>query len=485
MRIYDFLVGLFSNKKSSVTHKSSPQGNNECIEAITTVILTKTEIDGLQSKIKHSGTCKNNYPAPDEVWTKYGADALRWFLVSSPILRGQNLVMDRDGSGIDSSLRQVIVPLWNSVYFFTLYCNLEDYNPKIINDADLPIDKYILSKTHRASNDIKNSLSNYDITGSCDLVAEFIETLNNWYIRRSRNRFWDKTTNKNARDAYDTLYTVLNTLLKFSAPLIPLISEKLYMNLNKGNSVHLEDWPDVSNLVEDKNLITNMDIVRKIVSTSLSIRKKNKIRVRQPLNELVISIDKNDWVKNYIELIKEEVNVKKIIIKNKVDEEGNEELKIIPSKLGPRIGAKVQECIRLAKLGEWKNIDGKIIVGDINLEENEYELESKIINDESSQIVMGENIIVSLDINLDEGLIREGISRDVIRLIQNLRREKSLDVSESIDITINADEAIIKAIKENYSYICTQVLANKIEIGNDINKDSEKISGYNININFK
>ena len=426
----------------------------------------------------------NNYPAPDEVWTKYGADALRWFLVSSPILRGQNLVMDIDGSGIDSSLRQVIVPLWNSVYFFTLYCNLEDYNPKIINDADLPIDKYILSKTHRASNDIKNSLSNYDITGSCDLVAEFIETLNNWYIRRSRNRFWDKTTNKNARDAYDTLYTVLNTLLKFSAPLIPLISEKLYMNLNKGNSVHLEDWPDVSNLVEDKDLISNMDIIRKIVSTSLSIRKKNKIRVRQPLNELVISIDNNDWVKNYIELIKEEVNVKKIIIKNKVDEEGNEELKIIPSKLGPRIGAKVQECIRLAKLGEWKNIDGKIIVGDINLEENEYELESKIINDESSQIVMGENIIVSLDINLDEGLIREGISRDVIRLIQNLRREKSLDVSESIDIIINADEAIIRAIKENYSYICTQVLANKIEIGNDTDKDSEKISGYNININF-
>ena len=199
---------------------------------------------------------------------------------------------------------------------------------------------------------------------------------------------------------------------------------------------------------------------------------------------MVISIDNNNWVKNYIELIKEEVNVKKIIIKKKIDEEGEEELKIIPSKLGPRIGSKVQDCIRLAKLGEWKNIDGKIIVGDINLEENEYELESKIINDESSQIVMGENIIVSLDINLDEELIREGISRDVIRLIQNLRREKNLDVSESIDININADEGIIRAIKENYSYICNQVLANKIELGKDTNKDSEKISGYNIDINF-
>ena len=106
----------------------------------------------------------NNYPAPDEVWNKFGADALRWFLVSSPILRGQNLVMDRDGSGIDASLRQVIVPLWNSVYFFTLYCNIEDYSPNVINDSELPIDKYILSKAHKASNDVKESLSNYDIT---------------------------------------------------------------------------------------------------------------------------------------------------------------------------------------------------------------------------------------------------------------------------------------------------------------------------------
>ena len=123
------------------------------------------------------------------------------------------------------------------------------------------------------------------------------------------------------------------------------------------------------------------------------------------------------------------------------------------------------------------------MVGGINLEEGEYELESKIVNDDSSQIVVGENIIVSLDINLDEVLIGEGISRDVIRLIQNLRREKNLDVSDNIDIKINADKAVTKAIQDNYSYVCTQVLANKIELGNDIDNNSEKISGYNISIN--
>ena len=125
------------------------------------------------------------------------------------------------------------------------------------------------------------------------------------------------------------------------------------------------------------------------------------------------------------------------------------------------------------------------MVGGINLEEGEYELESKIVNDDSSQIVVGENIIVSLDINLDEVLIGEGISRDVIRLIQNLRREKNLDVSDNIDIKINADKAVTKAIQDNYSYVCTQVLANKIELGNDIDNNSEKISGYSISINIK
>jgi isoleucyl-tRNA synthetase len=426
----------------------------------------------------------NNYPAPDEVWNKFGADALRWFLVSSPILRGQNLVMDRDGSGIDASLRQVIVPLWNSVYFFTLYCNIEDYNPSTINDSELPIDRYILSKTHKASNDVRDSLSDYDITGACNIISEFIETLNNWYIRRSRNRFWDKTTNKNARDAYDTLYTVLNVLLKFSAPLIPLISEKLYMNLNDGKSVHLEDWPDVEELILDNELISNMDKVRKIVSSALSIRKKNKIRVRQPLNKLKINIDKNEWIENYIGLIKEEVNIKEIILEEKQDDVGPEELKINPRTLGPRVGSKVQDCIKLAKLGEWKKVGEKIVVGDIQLLDGEYELESKVLDDDSTQIVAGENIIVNLDLKLDEKLIREGISRDVIRMIQNFRREKGLDVSDFIDISISAEEIITDSVKENYSYICSQVLASKISLDNNIEDGSEKIAGYKININF-
>ena len=192
-----------------------------------------------------------------------------------------------------------------------------------------------------------------------------------------------------------------------------------------------------------------------------------------------------EWIKSYIELIKEEVNVKEIIIEEKQDDIGPEELKINPRTLGPRIGSKVQDCIKLAKLGKWKKVEEKIIVGDIQLRDGEYELESKVLDDDSTQIVVGENIIVNLDLNLDEKLIREGISRDVIRMIQNLRREKGLDVSDLIDISINAEEIITDSVKENYSYICSQVLANKISLDNKIKDGSEKIAGHEININFK
>ena len=421
----------------------------------------------------------NNYPEPEEVWKNFGADALRWFLVSSPILRGQNLMMDSTGSGIDSSLRQVIVPLWNSVYFFNLYCNLENYNPNIIYKANLPIDKYILSKSKIASLDVKEYLSNYDITGACGIISEFIDTLNNWYIRRSRNRFWAKADTASATDAYDTLYTVLNILLKIIAPLSPLVSEKLFMNLNENNSVHLESWPDVSGIESNDKLIEEMDIIRKIVSTSLSIRKINKIRVRQPLNILKIQSNKGEWVKEYFELIKEEVNIKNINIEKIKNSEDSMQLKINPRMLGPRIGNKVQECIQLAKEGKWKEENGVVIVGDFELKDSEYEIETIINDDPSSQLIEGTNFIVELDLSIDEDLRKEGITRDLIRAVQNTRREKGLDVSDYIRINISGDQDLIDSVNQNLEFFKNQILAKEV-IFNDEDSEfdfEEKLNG--------
>ena len=404
----------------------------------------------------------NNYPEPDEVWKNFGADALRWFLVSSPILRGQNLMMDSTGSGIDSSLRQVLVPLWNSVYFFNLYCNLEKYKPKLINKAKLPIDKYILSKSKKASLDVKEFLNNYDITGACVAVSEFIDTLNNWYIRRSRNRFWAKANTSSATDAYDTLYTVLNILLKIIAPLSPLISEKLFMNLNGGKSVHLENWPDVHEIESDDKLIREMDIIRKVVSTSLSIRKINKIRVRQPLNLLTIQSNKGNWVKEYFELIKEEVNVKNINIEEVKNHENLVQLKINPRLLGPRIGKKVQECIQLAKEGKWKEKNGIVVIGDFELNEGEYEIETVINEDPSIQSIEGTDFIVEMDLSIDEKLKKEGVARDLVRAVQTTRREKQFDVSDFIKINLTGDKYLIDSVIQNLEFVKNQILAKEV-----------------------
>ena len=404
----------------------------------------------------------NNYPEPEEVWKNFGADALRWFLVSSPILRGQNLMMDSTGSGIDSSLRQVLVPLWNSVYFFNLYCNLEKYKPKLINKANLPIDKYILSKSKKASLDVKEFLNNYDITGACTAVSEFIDTLNNWYIRRSRNRFWAKADTSSATDAYDTLYTVLNILLKIIAPLSPLISEKLFMNLNGGKSVHLENWPDVHEIESEDKLIKEMDIIRKVVSTSLSIRKINKIRVRQPLNLLTIQSNNGNWVEEYFELIKEEVNVKNINIEEVKNHENLVQLKINPRLLGPRIGKKVQECIQLAKEGKWKEKNGIVVIGDFELNEGEYEIETVINDDPSIQSIEGTDFIVEMDLSVDEKLKREGVARDLVRAVQTTRREKQFDVSDFIKINLTVDKYLIDSVIQNLEFVKNQILAKEV-----------------------
>ena len=407
-----------------------------------------------------------NYPNPDEVFTKYGADALRWFLVSSPILRGQNLMMDSTGAGIDSSLRQVIVPLWNASYFFTLYSNLENYKPKLINTAQLSIDRYILSKLKAMSDLVKESLSEYNITDACEAIFEFIEILNNWYIRRSRNRFWGKADNNDAKFAYDTLFTILNVLLKVSAPLIPLTSEKLYKNLNQGKSVHLEDWPNVSNIKFDKNLIEEMDIIRKIVSSALSIRKLNKVRVRQPLQSLVIQGKNHDWVKTYFELIQDEVNIKEIILEAPSENKDMLQLKINPRLLGPRAGSKVQSIIKKSKNGDWVKKGDSVFVDDFELFDGEYDIELLEEEDLSTQSIETTDYIIKLNLEITKELENEGISRDIIRAVQNIRREKNFDISDNIVLLVKNNNSLEKAISNYKEFICRQVLAKEIKFQN-------------------
>lgn len=226
---------------------------------------------------------KRNYPDPVTVFETQGSDTLRWYLMSSSLLKGGDLQIDREGKGIADAARKVIIPMWNAYSFFCLYANIDAIKAERTRSSNNLLDQYILSKTTELINVVSNSLDQYDIPKACSQLEEFVDILNNWYIRRSRERFWRKEKDADKTEAYNTLFTVLTILTRLAAPFLPLISEHIYKGLTKGSSVHLASWPDQNELAYDEGLIADMDKVIEICSHALSIRKKHNIRVRQPL----------------------------------------------------------------------------------------------------------------------------------------------------------------------------------------------------------
>ena len=198
-----------------------------------------------------------NYPDPKKILDTIGSDALRWFLVSSPVLKGGNLAVDKEGKEIAKASRSALIPLWNAFYFFTLYANAESYKAKEVYTSNEAIDNYILSKLKNLADVVRNGIETYDVAVACNEIASFIEVLNNWYIRRTRDRFWEGEA-----QAFDVLYTVLVNLCKIAAPLLPFVTEYVYKNLTGEESVHLTDYPMLSEIKFDKDLVEDMDFLQ-------------------------------------------------------------------------------------------------------------------------------------------------------------------------------------------------------------------------------
>ncbi|HET6986443.1 MAG TPA: isoleucine--tRNA ligase, partial [Kribbella sp.] len=220
-----------------------------------------------------------NYPDVSEVFDRDGADAMRWFLMSSPILRGGNLVVTEEG--IREGVRQVMIPLWNAWYFFALYANAAGSTATWSTGSEVLLDRYLLARLREFVGDVQEKLDRYDIASACESVISYLEVLTNWYIRRSRERFW-----AGSAEAIDTLYTTLEVLCRTVAPLLPLVSEEVWRGLTGERSVHLTDWPVVDNLPHDPELVARMEQVREVCSVASSIRKAAGIRGRQPLQSL-------------------------------------------------------------------------------------------------------------------------------------------------------------------------------------------------------
>src|ERR1700759_2538191 len=381
-----------------------------------------------------------NYPDVNEVFGTFGSDAMRWFLMASPGLRGGNLIVT--ARGIREAVRQAILPLWNSYYFFALYANAEAYEARRSVSSEHVLDRYILAKTRTAVTEIEELLDGYNVGAACQALRDHLEVLTNWYIRRSRTRFW-------AGDpaALDTLWTVLEAVTRAAAPLLPLITEAIWRGLTGGASVHLEDWPDVSDWPDEQELAGAMDLVRIVCSTALGLRKAHQLRVRLPLASLTIAHPAAGSLAPFTGLIAEEVNVKAVELSAEPASLGRFELAVNPRVLGPRIGGQVQQVIRAVKAGSWTQAGDRVEAAGVELEPGEYELKLAAADPDSTSALPANPGLIALDLRVTPELAAEGTARDVVRIVQQARRDAGLAVSDRIRLDIGADGAVADAVR--------------------------------------
>ncbi len=434
-----------------------------------------------ETGLKYSKRLKN-YKNPLEVIEQFGADALRWLMMDSPVMRGHDLSVDPEGKFIRDVVRLHIKPIWNAYNFFTLYANADGVKAEFDTSSENLMDKYILAKCREAVEQIEQGLNAYDTPKACAAISNFFEVLNNWYIRRNKDRFWNESNDSTDQAAYNTLYSVLITMCKAGAPLLPYSMEEIYGGL-AGDSVHLTDFPKAKALPEDDRLIDNMDFTRNICTTGLAIRSKNNIRVRQPLSKATIYFNPELQISLFENLISEELNVKEVIYSFALTEHAESKLKINFPELGKRLKkegkeTKMKEIIGASKKSEWKEaqIENDVsnlqstfshieIAGEILSEYNqEFQLLLTPKNSENAQAISTNDALVVLDLTLTPELKAEGIARDFVRMVQEARKTADLQVSNRIALQVNATGETAQAIDANKAYIMEQVLATELQM---------------------
>ncbi|MFM8563407.1 MAG: isoleucine--tRNA ligase [Acidimicrobiia bacterium] len=396
-----------------------------------------------------------NYPDPMVVFDTYGADAMRWYLLSSAILRGADFSVTE--AGIRETVRQVMLPLWNSWYFLGLYANAEKVTGKVRTDSGHVLDRYVLAKAADLVDTVTDDLDAYDLFSACASLRDFLDVLTNWYIRRSRDRFWSGDV-----DAVDTLHTVLETLCRVAAPLLPLVTDEVYRGLTGEGSVHLTDWPARDSLPRDQALVVAMDRVREVCSSTLSVRKAHARRVRLPLAELTVSHPDAESLRDFVDIIADEVNVKRVTLSTARESGVTAVLQVIPGALGPRLGGRTQDVIKAVKAGDWTHDGGVVVAGGIELVAGEYNLKMAAAEGSAGATLADGLGMVTLDIDVTPELAAEGTARDLIRLVQQARRDAGLDVSDRIDLGLGVSESTRRRVAAFSDMIATETLATSI-----------------------
>ncbi|WP_430295357.1 isoleucine--tRNA ligase [Sinomonas sp. B1-1] len=423
-----------------------------------------------------------NYPDVSEVLDRDGSDAMRWFLMSSPILRGGNLIVTEQG--IRDGVRQVILPLWNVYSFFTLYANASagtaaaehDGGARAGYDATLryegysdPLDRYLMAETGRLVGSMQEHLDAYDISSACDDLRGYLDMMTNWYVRRSRQRFFDEDA-----DAFDALYTALEAVCRVAAPLLPLVSEEIWRGLTGGRSVHLTDWPDAALFADDQALVETMDRTQAVCSAASSLRKAAKLRVRLPLKELTVVVPAAAALAGSEAVIADELNLKSVRLLDAAEaseeEFGIERRLVVNARAaGPRLGKGVQQAIKGSKSGDWSVAeDGTVTAGGLALEPAEYTLETVVdpakAGEHASVAMLPGGGFVVLDTEVTPELAAEGLARDLVRTVQQARKDADLEVGDRIRTSVTARHAVIEAAMAHSDLLKAETLTVDLEL---------------------
>jgi isoleucyl-tRNA synthetase len=356
----------------------------------------------------------------------------------------------------------VLIPLWNAWYFFALYANAAGATGSWSTRSPDQLDRYLLARLRIFVGDVQEKLDRYDVASACDAVSGYLEVLTNWYIRRSRERFW-------AGDAaaIDTLYTALEVVCRTAAPLLPLVTEQVWRGLTGERSVHLSDWPIVDNLPDDPELVARMERAREVCSVASSIRKATGIRGRQPLRSLTVAAAAAGDLEPLVPIIAAEVNVREVVLTSAdaVDAPVSQRLTVNARAAGPRLGRDVQAVIKASKSGDWSvSPAGVVVAGGIELVEGEYALETTLVEGDSASGLLSGGGFVVLDTAITPELEAEGTARDVIRSVQQSRRDAGLEVTDRVRLSLTAEPAVVAAVEAHRDLIMTETLAVELDV---------------------
>ncbi|MCC7106778.1 MAG: class I tRNA ligase family protein, partial [Chloroflexi bacterium] len=397
----------------------------------------------------------------DEAAERMGADVMRWLYASQSVQLNLNF-----GYGPAEEVKRRLLTLWNVYSFFVLYARLDGFDPVAAQSQPVEttvLDRWVIARLNDVVERTREGLERFDAAGPVRQIERFVDDLSNWYVRRSRPRFWKAEADGDKRAAFLTLHTVLETLCRLLAPFMPFLTESMYQNLARSvdagaePSVHLAPFPEPSGALVNAELMREMELARRIASLAHAIRKREGLRVRQPLAAIRVAGADLDLAPDVLAQVADEVNVKRVDVTSDLGQLAVRRAALKPAVLGPKYGARFKSLLQAVREGDYRVLDdGRVVVGDSVLESDEVEIRLEAAS--GYAVAQEGGLVVALDVSRTPELIDEGRAREVVHRVQQMRKDAGFEISDRIELRYAGDAEIVRALERYRDYVSRETL---------------------------